>query len=150
MSFVATAPAQPLPDLPHHPFWPAINPNECRDVMQLDGTVTNQRLTHALIEAIVYVNSELKGWRLECEANGCTKLDDVPDEDPERLIHLYRRAVFEQAAADLMERYARFDATGEAQSRAEQQAPVIENHRRNAFWAVRDILGQARSNMELL
>jgi hypothetical protein len=150
MSFVATAPAPPLPDLPRRPFWPAINPGDCREVMQLDGTITNPRLIHALTEAVVFVNSELRQWRLTCEANGCAKMGDVPDEEPGRLTHLYCRAVYEQAAADLMERYIRFDATNEAQSRAEQQMPAIENHRRNAFWAIRDILGQARSNMELI
>ncbi|MCL1861840.1 MAG: head completion/stabilization protein [Proteobacteria bacterium] len=150
MTFVAAAPAKPAKDLPRHPFWPAVNPDTFRDVMRVDGTVSTARLIHALTEAVVYINSELKAWRIAREAAGCLSLDAVPDEDTARLPYLYCRAVYEYATADLMERYLRFDATGDAQQRAEGQAPAIENHRRNAFWAVRDIKGEARSTMELI
>ncbi|MDR3300890.1 MAG: head completion/stabilization protein [Candidatus Accumulibacter sp.] len=148
MSFVAAAPAATLPDLPHHPFWPAINPGDCRALMQLDGTVSNPRLIHALTEAVVSVNHDLKAWRLQQTAATLEDVDD--DEGQERLPFLYRRAVYETAAADLMERYLRFDATGDAQNRAEQQEPAIEDHRRNAFWAIRDLKGEARSTIELI
>jgi hypothetical protein len=150
MSFVATAPANPLPLLPHHPFWPAIDPNACRELMQLDGTVKNARLVFALMEAVGAVNRDLSMWRRQQQDAGHATLEDVPDEEPDRLPYLYRRAVVERAAADLMEHYRRFDATGDGQSRAEEQQPTIDDHRRNSFWAVRDIQGQCRAPMELL
>ena len=150
MTFVAAAPVKPAQDLPHHPFWPAINPDACREIMMVDGAVTTPRLLHALIEAVVYVNGELRAWRQRHEAAGIAHLADVPDETPDRLSHLYQRAVCETALADLMERYIRYDATGDAQSRAAEQEPAIEDHRRNAFWAVRDLLGQPRSTVELI
>ncbi len=150
MTFVATAHVKPEADLPRHPFWPGINPGKFREAMNVDGSVTSERLSHALIEAVVHVNGELKAWRQTQQAKGYAELSAVADEEPDRLPFLYRRAVYETAAADLMERYRRFDATGSAQSRAEQQEPAIDDHRRNAFWAVRDILGQPRSTVELI
>ncbi|MDR2924708.1 MAG: head completion/stabilization protein [Azoarcus sp.] len=150
MTFVATAPVKPEKELPHHPFWPAIQPGVFREAMNVDGAVTPERLLHALTEAVVHVNSELKLWRTAQQAAGHETLNAVPDEEPGRLAFLYRRAVYESAAADLMERYIRFDATGAAGVRAEQQEPAIEDHWRNAFWALRDLLGQPRSTVELI
>ncbi|MDR0996320.1 MAG: head completion/stabilization protein [Zoogloeaceae bacterium] len=147
MSFIAAAPAQPLPDLPRHPFWPAINPGACRELMQLDGTVTDARLIHALTVAVVKVNADLKAWRKRQSAD---TLDAVPDDDPGRLPTLYRRAVCELAAADLMERYVGFAATGEAAKTAEASEQAIDDPRRNAFWAIRDIQDAERSIVELI
>jgi hypothetical protein len=150
VSFIAAAPVATEPELPHHPFWPAIAPAQAREVMQLDGSITTPRLIFALTEAVTAVNRDLARWRKEQEAAGYASLDAVPDEETGRLPFLYRRAVYETAAADLMERFIRFDSTGDGQKRAAEQEPAIDDHRRNAFWAVRDILGKPRSTVELI
>ncbi|MDR1463645.1 MAG: head completion/stabilization protein [Azoarcus sp.] len=152
MTFVAAAPVPPEAPLPHHPFWPGVCPGTFRDSMSIDGNVSAPRLLLALTEAVVFVNAELKKWRISQEQAGHIELAAVPDDDgePHWRIHRYLRAVYETAAADIMERYRQFDATGDAQSRAEQQQPAIDDHRRNAFWAIRDILGQTRTTVELL
>lgn len=150
MSFIAPAP-QPTEDaLPHHPFWPAIFPADCRQMMELDGTVTVPRLAHVLTEAVIATNRELRAWRIEREAAGHATLADVPDDEPERLPYLYKRAVYSLAKADLMERMLSFDATATGQRRAESQEPAIDDHRRNARWAIRDILGLPRTTTELI
>ena len=149
-SFIATAPITPEADLPHHPFWPAISPADFRAVMNLDGTITLPRLTFALTEAVVLVNAELKDFRLTAEANGIEHLADVPDDEHNRLEHLYRRAVYERAKGDLMERMIGFDATANGQKRAEGQEPAIDDHYRNSLWAIRDILGVRRTTVELV
>jgi hypothetical protein len=150
MSFIAPAPAAQEADLPHHPFWPAISPAHCRQVMALDGTVTTMRLVFALTEAVVLVNGELKGFRLTAESKGIAMLDQVPDDEPGRLVHLYRRAVYERAKADIMERMIGFSATGDGQKRAEQQDPAIGDHYRNSLWAIRDIIGERRTTAALI
>ena len=94
MSFIAPAPTTPEEDLPHHPFWPAISPADFREVMSLDGTITSARLKFALTEAVVLINGELKAFREWHQANGAAKLVEVPDDEPGRLPHLYRRAVY--------------------------------------------------------
>jgi hypothetical protein len=151
MTFVAPAPAAPAEDLPHGAFWPAINPDEFRSAMHVDGTVTTPRLQYALINAIVTVNNELRAWRKRQEAKNIPTLADVLDDDgPERRHYLYQRAIYELAAADLMEHYLRYDATGDAQQRAGQQLETIDDHRRNAVWAIQDIQGLPRSTVELI
>jgi hypothetical protein len=150
MTFVATAPAAPSEDLPNHPFWPKINPDDFRELMRVDGTVTAPRVKHALIEATAYINGQLRDWRWIQETKGILRLTDVPDEEPGRLEHLYRRAIYEWASADLIQRYLRYDATGDAQQRAEPQQLAVDDHRQNSFWAVRDILGLPRSTVELI
>lgn len=150
MSFIAPAPTPQESPLPHHPFWPEISPADCRQVMELDGTVTAPRLAHALTEAVIHTNRELRAWRTEHEAAGHATLADVPDDEPGRLPYLYKRAVYSKAKADLMERMLNFDATASGQKKAESQEPAIDDHRRNARWAIRDILGQPRSTVELI
>jgi hypothetical protein len=147
---LAPAPISPEPELAHHPFWPVISPADFRAAMNVDGTVTTPRLVFALTEAIVYINAELKGFRLAHEADGAQTLADVPDDEPGRLVHLYKRAVYERASADVMERLIGISATGNEQKRAEQQEPAIDDHYRNSIWAVRDLLGQAHSTVALL
>jgi len=150
MSFIAPAPTSSEPALPHHPFWPEISLADFRAVAGVDGTVTTARLTHALANAIARANMELAGYRKSKQAEGIISLTDVPDEDPNRLPHLYRRAVYEWAKADLMERMIGFDATASGQKRAEAQEPAIDDHYRNALWAIRDILGRRRTTVELI
>ena len=49
-----------------------------------------------------------------------------------------------------MERMLSFDATAAGQRKAESQEPAIDDHRRNARWAIRDILGLPRTTTELI
>ncbi|GHU34884.1 phage capsid completion protein [Betaproteobacteria bacterium] len=150
MSFIAPAPTTPEADLPHHPFWPAISPADFRAVMNVDGTVTTPRLVFALTEAVVTINNDLKAWREAAQGSGATTLAEVDPGDPVRLPFLYRRAVFERAKADLMERMIGYSATADGQKRAEAQEPAIDDHYRNALWAVRDMLGECRTTVELI
>lgn len=150
MAFIAPAPTAPEPPSPRHPFWPEISPADFRAVAGVDGTVTPARLTHALINSIALANGELRVWRQARQAEGAARLDDVPDENPGRLANLYKRAVYEWTKADLMERMVGFDATASGQKRAEGQEPAIDDHYRNALWAIRDILGVPRTTVELI
>jgi hypothetical protein len=151
MSFIAAQPAAPEPALTNHPFWPGISPSDFRAAYAVDGTVTAARLSHALTNAVLHVNSELADFRARHEAAGISRLADVPGQsNPGMLEYLYRRAVYESVNADLMERMIGYDATANGQKRAESQEPAIDDHYRNSLWAVRDILGKRRTTVELI
>ncbi len=142
---------QPIGAVPRGTPWRLRIPEPCLvPVMELDGTITAPRLAHALTEAVIHTNRELRAWRIEQEAADHATLADVPDDEPGRLPYLYKRAVYSKAKADLMERMLNFDATATGQKKAESQEPAIDDHRRNARWAIRDILGQPRSTVELI
>jgi len=137
-------------------WWPDVGSAKARDILRLDGTVTEARLVDALVSAIGSTNAELADWRaLQLNANGAAyaTLADVPApaiNGVSRLVDLYQRAVRCLAGAHLVERYRNFDVTDSGQKKADEQTPSIDELRRDARWAIRDILGVARSTVELI
>jgi Phage head completion protein (GPL) len=135
------------------PFWPRIDPGQARLEMRLDGTVNATRLRTALIEAVALVNTELDSWATQQQANGHSTLADTTHKriDLVSLNELrYIRAVHCYAAANLAERLRNFDTTAEGHNRADAMTDPIDDHRRDARWAVSDILGRTRTVVELI
>lgn len=135
------------------PFWPRIDPGQARLEMRLDGTVTPERLRSALIEAVVLVNKDLDSWAQDQQAQGHTTLAETNTKTVD-LVSLnvlrYRRAVYCYAAANLAERLRNFDTTAEGHKRADALTDPIDDHRRDARWAVSDIMGRTRTVVELI
>jgi hypothetical protein len=155
MSFIATEDtATPLPDtLANASFYPDIDLQDLRDAMRLDGTVTPARLRHAAVEATASVNDELRAWRLTQQNAGHARLADVPAEkidDDTVLVARYLRAVYCLTKANLTERYRDFDATHDGHARAAELESPIDDLRRDARWAITDILGTRRTSVELI
>ncbi|KWC22762.1 phage head protein [Burkholderia ubonensis] len=157
-SFVATAApaiaASPIDGtLTNDGFFPDIDLSALRDAMRLDGTVTGERLRHAARDAMLTVNDELATWRSAKRAAGATSLADVPAErvDGESvLVYRYRRAVYHLAHADVTEKYRGFDSTKSGGQAAADLSATVDESRRNARWAISDILGVARATVELI
>ena len=155
--FVATAPV-PLADasidaIANDGWFPTLSIADTRNAVRLDGTVTDERLRAALVNAMMDVNRQLRSFKAERAALGQASLEAASagesiDGKP-RLVLLYLRAVMCSAKADLMERYRDFDADGK-RSREFDGEPSIDEQRRNAQWAVRDILGQSHVFVELI
>lgn len=153
--FVATAPAPPATDpadaIANDGFFPPLSIADTRNAMRIDGTITPYRLRAALLAAMLDINRQLSTFAAAQEALGFATLADAGasatlDGQP-RWVLLYLRAVMCTAKADLIERYRDFDADG---ARAKDMEPAIDEQRRNAQWAVRDILGQTRTVVELI
>ncbi|KZN43990.1 head completion/stabilization protein [Pseudoalteromonas luteoviolacea] len=155
MTFIATPTTAALDEkeITSHEFWPAISLADFRDVMRLDGTVTSERLEHAVVSSVVSVNKELKAWRLTQTANGYSILESVPAEqinDKSELLHLYKRAVYCFAKANLLERYNDFDSTAKGTKDSEELNDTTDAFRRDGRLAIRDILGQNHVTVELI
>ena len=121
--------------------------------MRIDGTITPERLRDALIEAIASVNGELSAWRSARIAEGHATLADVPAEKVANAsIHVnrYQRAIGCIAKASLSERYRDFDTTAAGNKKADQLENPIDDLRRDARWAICDILGTRRTTVELI
>lgn len=153
--FVATAPvpqaADPDDTIGNDGFFPALSIADTRNAMRIDGTITAPRLRAALVAAMLDVNQQLSAFKdaqtlaghaTLATAGAGTTLDGHP-----RWVLLYLRAVMCTAKADLTERYRDFDADG---ARAKDMEPSIDEQRRNAQWAVRDLLGRTRTVVELI
>jgi len=136
-------------------FFPDIDMTAMRDAMRLDGTVTDARLRPAIVDAILFVNHSLARWRTE-KAAGIAMLAEMPAtsiDGESRLIALYRRAVYSTAKADLIERYRDYDTTASAlndKKSMEWMDNAPADQRRNAQWAIADLVGRPRMTVELI
>lgn len=160
MPFLATeAPAATETLVANDGFFPDVDPADLRDTQRLDGTVTAQRLQAEVVAAVIAINSQLDAWRSERVAEGFATLDaiDAIAGKPvakiggkSALVQLYTRAVYCTAHAVLIERYRNFDATATARKDDDVARPGAEELRRDALWAVNDILGKRRTTVELI
>ncbi|MCD8558877.1 MAG: head completion/stabilization protein [Shewanella xiamenensis] len=153
MSFIAPATSATASIITNGPFWPDIEPDVLRQTMRLDGTVTNERLEHAVINAALQVNSDLKNWRIGNQLLGFDSLVQVPAEQingQSIYLQLYLRAVYCLTKANLIERYSDFDSTAKGLKAGEELTDSITDLRRDARFAIRDILGESHVTVELI
>lgn len=134
-------------------FFPEVSLLEVRNAMRIDGTVTNERLKQAVIEAMATVNADLKSYRLEAQKEGKANLEACDDEfinDESVLVYKYKRAVYCLAVANLYERYRSFDSTKEGHNKSDELETTADDLKRDYHFAVRDILGNNRMISELI
>lgn len=140
-------------DVSSAPFWPVVNLNTLRAIMRTDGTITTERLRHAVIDAIAAVNSDLSGWAINRQGDGYSLLADVPSQSIDNesvLVHWYRRAVYSMARANLYERYLDSTATADAVKDTDARDMTANDLYRDARFAISDILGTTHTTVELI
>ena len=155
MSFIVPSPPSETADpvITSSAFFPAINPSQIRDAQRIDNTVTNLRLRAVLVEAIASTNAALRRWREARQAEGIAALADVPAEQVDKVsihVHRYTRAVGCLAKALLLERYRDFDSTAKGDKKADLLSDPIDDCRRDHHNALADIIGTARTTVELI
>lgn len=157
MSFNAPAPTPPkTPEtvIKNDGFFPDFDMEAARLALRLDGTVTNPRLRHALLGAILEVANDLAAWKDDMQGLGYATLADVSAgaqiDGRTRRVIAYERAVYSLAKADLIERMADYDTTAAGQKRVDWLADTPEDHRRNARWSVADVQDRRRTVVELI
>lgn len=134
-------------------FWPAIDPDDFRAVERIDKTITNPRATWALKVAIADVNRQLADWQAEQTDAGASAIGDVtppPAQTKDVYTILYRRAVYATAHASVLERWRDYSATGDGAKAAEMKDLTADDYRRDARWAVAQILGRPHTTVELI
>lgn len=150
--FVANAPTVSTM-LTSGDWYPSIDLADARAVLRADGAISDARLTELLVLAMSAIEDRLDEWQTTQAALGRNSLGDVPSKKingESRLVLLYRRAVYAYAQADLIEQYRNYDATGTLDRRADALEPTADDCRRNVRYAVRDILGRPRADVELI
>ncbi|MFV9655924.1 head completion/stabilization protein [Pseudomonas sp. NY15366] len=150
--FVAGAPA-PAFTLTNDGFWPDIDANHLRERQRIGGNVTNTRLEEAAVAAMISVNRELYTLKLRYMAQGHDTLVAVPADQIQgesALVHTYRRAIYSTASAEIAERYRTYSATEAGAAKGEAEEQSADDYRRDARFAIRDLLGISRSTVVLL
>jgi len=134
-------------------WFPDLDGQHLRESLRLDGSITDARLETAAVNAVIEINRELKSWKAQQLAAGNVSLADVPADQIQgesQLLHLYRRAIYCSAGAELAERMRDYSATGDGAERAEALTPTADEYRRDARWALRSILGRVHTTVELI
>ncbi|WP_108449113.1 head completion/stabilization protein [Halomonas sp. BN3-1] len=143
----------PAESIENNGFWPALDAQDYRAAERVDGSITDARVDMALRVAMADINRQLANWQQDRQASGSTTIDDVEAPDwmpPNSYALLYRRAVYATATASLMERYRDHSATGDGDERGEGKDLAADDYRRDARWAVSEILGKAHTTVELI
>lgn len=150
----APDPAQPAADMvAGDDFYPGISLDDARDFIRLPTQVTDARLRDAIRGGVISVRRELRAWKTAAKAAGAIELGDVDLDEVDgtgALELLYRRAVLSMAAADIAETHNDISATNEGKARIDVEAISAGDHRRNATYAIRDMLGRGRTDVELI
>jgi hypothetical protein len=133
-------------------FWPEVDLAALRASTRLTGNVTAERLRASAIEAILDVNAQLASYKAARIGEGWDSAADVGETiaGASALVHRYLRAVASTVQADIAEKYRDWDNTRAGDYRAQGEADSADDFRRNARWAVADILGRPRNVVELL
>ncbi|HHT7764245.1 head completion/stabilization protein [Pasteurella multocida] len=131
-------------------FFPNIVISEFRNASRLDGTVTIDRLKEALFESIASVNDELKEFRKKSTYATLAEMPSGMVGNQSVLVYRYKRAVYCLALANLYERYASYDTTNDGEKKMELLQESIDQIRRDARFAINDILGRRRITTELI
>jgi hypothetical protein len=159
MSFMANAPKRSdtsVDAIENDGWFPDIDVSVLRDATRFDGTVTDARLAVSVVDAMLTVNLALDDWKRHQIAKGYGDLAEVPagtiNKQSQHVAH-YLRAVYSMTKADLIEKYRDYDSTASSQSDKKQMewldtAPDLE--RRNAQWAISNIIGRSHMTVELI
>jgi hypothetical protein len=153
MSAFVAGGASPAIIISNDGFWPDIDGDDLRAALRIDASVTNARLQEAVVAAIISVNRELLARKHAWQDAGHATLATVPADTINGLSTLhttYSRAIYSSTAAEVAERYRSYDTTNSGESKAADQGSSADEYRRDARWAIRDLLGSRRTTVELI
>lgn len=156
MSLIASSSPTPQAEnktITNASFFPNLSLDEFRTVMKVEAVATADRAMHSLQASTIEVNNRLSKWLADQIASGFSSIDELPAK-PGEIEHqkkfLYLRAVWSLAKANLVERYRDYDTTKSGQDKADALAESIDDFRRDAAWAINDLVGTPRSTVELI
>lgn len=160
MSFITTAnpPVQGAETaVANDGFFPAIDCEQLREDIRLDGTVTPPRLQRAVMAAMWAVNAELREWRAAHQQAGRATLADVPAATiggESVKVGQYRQAIYAHVQAQLAEAYRDIGTTPQGAGKEARITSALEV-RTDGFnqllrWALADLKDTSRVIAELL
>lgn len=157
--FIPSGEATPAEEaeLPNLDFYPAIVPAEFRSAMDVDTTVSTERLRLALHLSLMEVNRSLNDWAMAQMADGIATLAEttyIEYGSGETAVNhqekLYQAAVFHLGKSRIIEHLRNFDSTGAGHNKADELIQPIDDFKREARRSVRAIMGQTGTVVELI
>ena len=149
MGFVANGNNTPSQiNIKSDPFYPEISLDHIREIVRIDGAVTNARLQQVIIEEIIDIHRLLKVLKNKATVLSdlsTTEINDQPETD-----YLYLSAVANGVAAKINENYRNYDSSNSGAKKAEEAEYTVDDYRRNKQWAILQLLGENHSVVELI
>ncbi|KMZ24834.1 phage head protein [Haemophilus influenzae] len=118
-------------------FFPDMSLAQFRNQYRADGTITTQRLQDALVEGMASVNAELSMFKTQSKHDSLEQITAPSINGESVLIYRYKR-------------YASYDSTNDGEKKMTQLKDSIDELRRDARFAISDILGRKRVDAELI
>lgn len=132
-------------------FMPQLSVKDFAESMKLDGTVTPERMSFALQDAVNDICRELKAWVTEqINQTGLLTLSEYDEVNKTMHCFSFKKAVFNHAKAALTEHYRDYDTGRDAAARSKELTPQIDTCRRNMRNAIADIIGRPHCTIELI
>lgn len=129
-------------------FYPNVDLDHIREIVRIDGAVTNARLQQAIIEEVIDVNRLLKSLKdkaAQLSDLSTSEINDLPETD-----YLYLSAVANGVAAKTNENYRNYDSSNAGGKKAEDAELTVDDCRRNKQWAILQLLGENHTVVELI
>jgi hypothetical protein len=148
-----TPPPAAEPPITGDGFFPAVDPAKVRSEQRVPNEVTPDRLRAAVINGMISAGRDLAVWQAAQLAAGYGTLADVPApriDGASINLALYFTAVGCYAKARLVDRMRDVDTTPAGDRSADRLEPTVSELRRDAIHAVRDIIGEGRTIVELI
>ena len=130
------------------PFYPSVGLDHIREIVRIDGAVTNERLKQTIIEEVIDLNRLLKS--LKEKATALSDLAETQINDQPATDFLYLSAVANGVAAKVNENYRNYDSSNSGGKKAEQAECTVDDYRRNRQWAIQQLLGENHTVVELI
>lgn len=130
------------------PFYPEVVLDYIREVVRIDGAVTDVRLKQAIIEEVLDINRLLKSLKdqaAQLSDLSTSQINDQPETD-----YLYLSAVANGVAAKVNENYRNYDSSNSGGKKADDAELTVDDYRRNKQWAVLQLLGENHTVVELI
>lgn len=147
------SPGAPEGTVTNDGWLPNVDLAQIRAGYRIRAEVTADRLQTAVIGAMLSVRTDLRDWIAARRTEGHASLADVPADrivGASVLVLAYHRAISAYTRAELIEGYRDTDLTGRGERKVEELDPSVDELRRDALHAIRDILGVGRTSVELI
>ncbi|MBY8212899.1 head completion/stabilization protein [Vibrio fluvialis] len=135
-------------------FWPDVNAGDFERLRGTPAAQDDERISNAVVNAIVSVNKQLTKLKTEYQAQGHTKAEDL-DVFPRvsgknHVVIQYQSAVFARAKADLLPDFATVHQKKEGDHLAERSEETKNELLAESERIIRSMLGKGRATVELL
>ena len=149
MGFVANGNNTPSQiEIKSDPFYPSVALDRIREIVRIDGAVTNERLKQTIIEEVIDINRLL--IRLKDQASKLSDLSKLQVNDLPETDFLYLSAIANGVAAKVNENYRNYGSSDSGVKKAKEAECTVDDYRRNKQWAIQQLLGENLTVVELI